>query len=309
MAVTEERVADVVEHYLLHGEESTLKTFSINAESLYRYTRAYKQKQDSFGLNATLAKIRDTYSESELRAIANGGRITPGFNRVPIIDFDGDVVTLGVIGDTHIGSQYFVDHWLDVAFETFADNNVSHVMHVGDVVEGMSHRPGHIYELDELGYDAQLSKAVKVLSVWDGPMYFIDGNHDRWYIKNGNAGALIVKALCEAIPNATFLGHDEGNVSVNGAVIKLWHGEDFSSYASSYRVQKLIEAFQPGEKPNVLLCGHTHKQLYMYARSIHAISCGALSMQSHFMRSKRMENHSGFWVVRMCIGDGSVKWL
>jgi predicted phosphodiesterase len=308
MAVSEDRVSEIVRYYLSHGIEETTALYDVNAETVTRYAREYKAKNPSFEPNAMLLKIKEQYSEAELKAIANGGRLTPGMTKVPIIDFEGDIITIGAMGDMHSGSKYFVESWLAEAYNQFAKAGVDMVVNVGDVVEGMSHRAGHIYELDYIGYEQQKAYAIAQLSQWDGPQYFIDGNHDRWYVKAGNAGALIVPDICEHVPNATFLGHDEGNIAVNGIVIKLWHGEDGSSYATSYRIQKLTEAFSPGEKPNVLFAGHVHKQGYFFDRAIHCISTGSMCRQSNWMRSTRKANHAGFHIVKVCINKSGVAW-
>jgi predicted phosphodiesterase len=105
------------------------------------------------------------------------------------------------------------------------------------------------------------------------------------------------------------MGIHEGFVDVNGAKFMLWHGEDGGSYATSYRVQKIIEAFSGGEKPSVLMCGHTHKQCYIFDRNIHALSLGSIQKQSGFMRYKRLPAHVGFWIIKGCIDKGEVKWM
>jgi len=106
---------------------------------------------------------------------------------------------------------------------------------------------------------------------------------------------------------AHYLGSDEGDISLKGkAIIKLWHGEDGSSYATSYRLQKLIESLTGGEKPNLLLAGHTHKMAYIFERHVHTFSGGALSTQSSWMRGKRLPNHTGFWIIDVWVGKRGI---
>ena len=147
--------------------------------------------------------------------------------------------------------------------------------------------------------------AIEQLSKCKYPMYLIDGNHDRWFIKN--SGAYIVQDICENLENCMFLGNDEGDLVVNNVIIKLWHGEDGNSYSLSYRIQKIIEAFVGGQKPQILLCGHVHKALYLPCeRNIHAFGTGALSRQSKWMRSKRLANHAGFWIIEFTYNEKGV---
>jgi predicted phosphodiesterase len=172
----------------------------------------------------------------------------------------------------------------------------------------MANRPGHVYELSHIGFESQSQHAIDIFSQWtDSPIYMIDGNHDRWYIKA--VGANIVERVCRALPNAEFLGHDEGDLTIGAAKIKLWHGEDGSSYAISYRIQKVVESLTGGEKPHILICGHTHKAMYVFDRHIHCLSAGAIQSQSKWMRSKRHASHTGFWHADVGIGKTGVTYF
>jgi len=170
--------------------------------------------------------------------------------------------------------------------------------------DGLSNRPNHIYELNKIGYKAQKEYAIELLSEWKKPLYLVAGNHDSYYVMHG--GAYIVEDICEVIDNAVYVGESMGDIEINDIKFNLWHGIDGSSYATSYRVQKLIEAFTGGEKPQILLCGHTHKQGYFFERNIHAFSGGALSRQSKFMKGKKLANHSGFWIIEMNVKDKEI---
>lgn len=259
-----------------------------------------------FNPTSTLKRIQELYSEKELTAISMGGRILPGIENVPIISFGGKHIRIGVIGDTHIGHQKFSEDRLFQAFEEFKKEKVDFIVHTGDVTEGLSHRAGHVFELSHIGYEQQKDYAIKLFSQWnDTDIYAIDGNHDRWYIKSN--GAFIVKDIERALPNFKFLGHDEGDISLDGrATLKLWHGEDGNSYALSYRVQKIIESLTGGEKPDILLCGHTHKYVKVFERNITAISAGCIEGQTSWMRGKRIAAHVGFIVLDVWIGDKGV---
>jgi len=220
-------------------------------------------------------------------------------------DFDGKRVRIGVMTDTHIGSKYTNLDYMYEAFKVFEDKNVDMLCHAGDVCEGMSNRAGHVLECTEIGYQQQRDKAIEVFSKYThSPMYFISGNHDDWF-KLSN-GACIVQDICSNLPNANFLGHSEGNIQIGATQVRLWHGLDGSSYAHSYRVQKIIESLTGGDKPNVLICGHTHKAFYLYDRHVHCISGGCIQKQSSWMRGKRLPAHTGFWVIDMVLNDKGV---
>ena len=249
-------------------------------------------------------QLRERFSDKELKQLLKGSLVHHTDDRM-VHDFDGDEVTFGVFTDTHIGSKYSSEDHFTSALEVFAQEGVDFICHSGDVFEGLSNRPGHCYECTHIGYAAQLEYGQELFARWtEAPIYMIDGNHDRWYIKS--AGAMIVQELCAGQENLHFLGHDEGDVDAGPVTIKLWHGLDGNSYAFSYRIQKIVESLTGGEKPNVLICGHTHKALYVFDRHIHCVSAGSMQKQSKWMRGKRAASHTGFWVVRMTVNASGV---
>lgn len=276
---------------------------NINKPKIIIHTKESEQNNKS-KQNPTIQKLIDRYTDDELKAIAEGHMTYPGAAKFPVLDFDGEHVKIGLMGDTHLGSSYTNEKYIYQAFEIFGNENVDFMAHTGDVTEGMSNRPGHIYELSSVGYAKQKEYAINVLSQCPVPAYYIDGNHDRWYIKG--SGAIIVQDICDAIPNATFLGHDQGDIIINGVTLQLWHGEDGNSYATSYRIQKIVESFSGGNKPNALFLGHTHKQAYIFERNIHCVSAGSMQAQTPWMRGKRIAAHTGFSIVDLYIGKKGI---
>lgn len=295
-----ERLTEVIDYLLEHNEAETCAAFNITIETLARYKAAYRS---TFGgdmeRRQVFQRIKERYTDAELKAIAEGGRLVPGTGRVPVIDFEGERIRYAHFSDTHFGSKYFKQHLYEAAIKECKKEGVEFIVLSGDVTEGMSTRAGHIYELTHIGYDAQFAYALELLKLWPNKWLMVNGNHDRWYMNNANAGADIVKALCEALPDADFLGIDTGDFSLKGkAAVKTWHGNDAGgSYAISYRVQKIIESFTGGEKPHVLHTGHDHKAGYFFIRHCHAFLGGAISTKSFFQSSTRKAHHAGFWII------------
>ena len=303
------------------GVDATADKLGLTRETVRRNIRFFRKNErdleavkeslhqiegnDIIPRNTVIQQIQERYSDKELKAIADGYSI--GKQTIaPIHSFENEEVAIGVLSDTHFGSKYTNPEFCLNAFDEFAKNDVQLVVHNGDVTEGMSHRAGHIYECTHLGYDAQKEHAIEILRQWtDTPFYMISGNHDAWFTKSN--GALIVKDICAEIPNAEYLGYGEGNIKLSkNANMMLWHGEDGSSYALSYRLQKIIEAFTGGEKPAVLLAGHVHKAIYMYLRHVHCLSAGAIQAQTKWMRMKRISSHTGFWIIWVGINKKGV---
>ena len=308
MSSTNERIKEVVDFALSDGDEACCSLFGINIESLSRYKRQYKKiNEKQFEGKKLIRDIKESFTEKELSAMLKSKKSGRFSSESVKHDFDGDEITFGYITDTHFGSVYFNEDLLFSFYDECEKQGVDFICHTGDVSEGMSNRPDHIYQLTHLGYDQQKEYCINLLSQYEKPMYLIDGNHDRWFFKSN--GALIVKDVCKELDHLTFLGNDEGYINLKDVIIQLWHGEDGSSYAVSYRLQKLIESFTGGEKPHVLLAGHTHKQMYMIERNVHVVSGGALSYQSKWMRSKKLSCVTGFHIIKMCVRDKEVQWF
>ena len=299
------RTIEIAAYFMSHGMEQTCHDLNVKESTVKREVRRAKQHGIDVSQSSVLKQIGELYSDKELRAIASGARIIPGQAKVPVINLKGERTRIGVMGDVHFGSKYCLYEGVEEAFKEFEKEKVDIVCQVGDLTEGMSNRPGHIYELSHLGYYQQKKVAIEYMSKCPVPLYIIDGNHDRWFIKSN--GARIVPDICDNIEHATFLGHDEGNLALGDAAsLRMWHGEDGSSYAVSYRIQKIVESLTGGQKPNVMFFGHVHKCTYLFDRHIHCYSAGAFQRQTAWMRGKRLSSHTGFWIVDIYVNKTGV---
>jgi predicted phosphodiesterase len=224
-------------------------------------------------------------------------------------DYFEERVKIGVFSDCHIGAREFDEPFFKHMVRCFEEEKISRIYNVGDTLEGMSGRDGQIYDLTEIGFNNQFEKALKLFRTFPKEMqiFGIDGNHDEWYQKKNNSGMIVGKELARNLKNYNFLGQDEANVEIGkGIVMKLFHPNDGTAYAVSYKMQKLMESFTGGEKPEVLLQGHYHKALYMFNRNIHGLECGTLCGQTRWMRGKKIAANKGFWIVEMEIGQGGI---
>jgi hypothetical protein len=272
------------------------------------------ESTDLYTKNKWIQEILENYSDNEIQAIAKGSRISPCYAKIPDVHFDGEKVKFALSSDWHLGSIYTHEKHISLLYDEIKKEGCEFLTIGGDLVEGMSGRPGHVYELSSIGYDAQKKNAIRILK--DSPVqtFLIDGNHDRWFIKN--SGAYIVKDVVDYLnkdyPNKfVFLGHDEGDITLKGgkAVLKLWHGEDGNSYAYSYRLQKVVESLTGGTKPHIMSFAHTHKFTYIFDRHIHCVSNGSIQTQSKWMRGKRISAHTGFVICEATIAKKGISSL
>lgn len=220
-------------------------------------------------------------------------------------------VRYGYISDSHIGHKKFDCELFNRAVYEFKGNNVDFIVHAGDHVEGMSGRPGHIYELTHVGFEEQVRYAVELYKRFGKiPIFGIDGNHDFWYVQKNDSGAYVGRTLSEKIDNYHHLGEWEGDLRLGDDItLKLFHANDGTAYATSYKLQKLIESFTGGEKPNIVHSGHYHKAMSAFIRNVHGFESGTLCGQSGFMRGKKIPAHKGFGIVEIEIAKGSIESL
>lgn len=253
-----------------------------------------------------VGKLRERYTDKELALLVKGEGLHDKQLDYPTIHLHGKHHKMGIISDGHLGSKYSPIEWHLEAFKTFEKEGCDCVLHAGDMVDGLTPRriSTQIYELTHIGYKSQRDLAIDVFSKSKLPIFVISGNHDNYFKEF--AGANIVEDICNAVPKMTYLGDNQADLNIDGVMIRLFHGGDGNSYALSYRLQKLIESFTGGKKPNILLAGHVHKFCYIFDRHVHAISIPTLQMQTGFMQGKKLAAHTGFLIMEFDTFEGSV---
>lgn len=210
-------------------------------------------------------------------------------------------------GDSHISNMEFKEEYLDVLFQKALDEKVEAIYHTGDITDGMySNRPEQMYELEDLGFDAQVERATKLLSQSPVKIYAITGNHDFTHYRN--TGADVGVALEGKLGNFTNLGQDEADIELSKNVtMKLIHPGKGTAYAHSYNAQKLIESFEGGMKPNIVLEGHYHKLFQFFYRGVHHFDTGTLCGQTRFFRRMNLAAMKGFWVLDVRMNNTGVE--
>ena len=260
------------------------------------------------GILSILSKANVT--QEELKSLLKGGKVV--YNSGKPYEIRGNKVVFGVFGDSHIGHQCFDARLMDYAIQEFNKRKVDFVVHTGDMCEGHyeNRRQGSIFELTEIGGDAQLSKALEHLKKLKRPLYFITGNHEtNTFYKMG--GIDIGKQLEDKLPNAHYLGIQHGEIKLDyGQKIQLIHPDGGSAYAISYAPQKIAESLEGGKKPAVLLIGHFHKAEYLFYRNIHVLQTATLESQTPFFKNHHISAHKGFYIVTMEVSkDGISKFI
>ncbi|MEM4720873.1 MAG: metallophosphoesterase family protein [Candidatus Methanomethylicaceae archaeon] len=214
----------------------------------------------------------------------------------------GEVFSLGVVSDTHVGSLFCDYGLLDAAYKIFKSRGIELVLHAGDFFDGQKMYRGHEFEVEVIGADEQVKLAVERYPYVEGiKTYFINGNHDRSFWKR--AGVDIGQKITTVRPDIVYLGYQEEDIILGESfpvVIRLFHPEGTgSAYALSYLAQRYISELTSSNKPHILIHGHTHKFNYMYYQDVFVLQAGTLQRQTPFMRGKKIACHLGFSILEI----------
>lgn len=207
----------------------------------------------------------------------------------------------GACGDQHVGSKHYREDVCADLYARYADAEVQAVFNTGNWIDGEAHFNRH--DLVAHGIDEQARLLAEVYPDAGLDTYAIWGaDHEGWY---ANREGIDVGSYVEGVMRGAGrtdwhnLGFMEAHVDLvnanTGKVAKLAvvHPGGGSAYAMSYRPQKIIESYEGGEKPSVVLFGHYHKLDPGLVRSVWYFQTGCCQDQTVFMRQKSIEAHVG----------------
>ena len=231
-----------------------------------------------------------------------GPKVAPRY----VLPCDSEIV-FGLVSCSHIGSLYSNLAGLHAFYKEAKSQGATMVLHAGDVCDGHRIYKGQEFEQSEIGWEAQ-AKRFEDDAPGELPTHFITGNHDESLKKL--AGMAPGPDLARRRPDWHLIGSCSGRITLDAGngrkcLVDLMHPGGGSSYAISYRMQKIIEQLEGGTKPNILAIGHFHKaeQLPTY-RNVCGFLTGAFQWQTPFMRDLGLAAHVGGWIVRVKMGDG-----
>ena len=212
----------------------------------------------------------------------------------------------GFITDKHFCNSHARLDVVNAAYDRFAAEGVTDVFDGGNWIDGEARF--NKQELLHFGIDSQLDYAIEVSPQKKGlTTHFVSGDdHEGWYAQREriNIGKYFeLKAKQAGREDLKFIGHVEADIELKAkggsTVMRVMHPGGGSSYAFSYAPQKLVESFQGGEKPSILLIGHYHKFDHCYPREVHVISGGCAVDQTMFMRKNKIAAHVGYSLIKV----------
>jgi predicted phosphodiesterase len=200
------------------------------------------------------------------------------------------------------------------------DQGIRTFLQVGDLLDGIYKHS--VWEQAQRGFDEQVAEAISVIPQQPGAMWhFIKGNHDETFEEQAgiDIGRAIVQAFkAEGRDDLVYHGARgaylrlKGPGEARGLLVEMWHPRGSNnSYARSYGLQKHIEKYAPGQKPDVVLAGHWHTQMYFETRGVHAFAVGCWQGgQSSFGKSIGGAPSIGSWIVDYALTEkGTVRCL
>jgi len=206
-----------------------------------------------------------------------------------------ETIRLLLISDTHLASKYDRLDILRYLYDQASIKGVNYVLHSGDVVDGRSTRPQHIYDLKETSYAGQRDYTIEKYPRSDIPTYLISGNHEAmWYKSNGSD---ILRDICKERPDLHYLGSDCEDLKIGRLKIRLYHGLGGQSYARSYKLQKYLDSIPMEERPHILQTGHIHQAFYMRQGKTHCFQTSCLQDLTPYERSMGFNNDKSCWWV------------
>lgn len=303
MKVTQEQIRDyVIDGFLSY--QKTADILGVSKSAVARAARKYTEEHNVFEPQ-TIDDPRVQELEAELALEKQKVEdLRRGLGRNVSIRTTGPDFKVALISDTHYGSLYHDKDALTAFLDHAANRGVQHIIHAGDVLEGEKMHFGQDRELSHAGFAKQLDALVSQYPRSYIPVSFITGNHDRSYYKQSgiDVGGEIAKTM-----GWENLGDCFGEVKYqtpNGDYrITAVHPGGGSAYSLSYKMQKMIEQWEGGKKPNCIVAGHFHKAMWLPSyRNVSGFHPGCFQKQTPFMASKSLAAHVAGVILDVTVG-------
>lgn len=273
------------------------------AAKMYKQKRGVKKISERVG--KTEEEVKEFLKSEKIRETEKKDKFTVFENLNPKIHVQGwsgnDVVSFGLIGDTHINSKYSQLTYLKQFYEICSQREIENIYHTGDIDEGEQMRTGHQYDCYTQGADDHVDEIVANYPHVTGcTTHFITGNHDASIYKK--CGVDIGKSIALKRDDMKYLGRDCAKIEITpNCILELRHPWDGTAYALSYKSQKMIDGMEADSKPNILAIGHYHKIEYLFYRNVHCFQTGCFQTQTPFTRGKGISVHLGGWIITVAV--------
>ena len=229
----------------------------------------------------------------------------------------GDREVFAVISDLHFGSKYCLeDRLVDFVERAHREDGVTQFFLAGDNLDGVYRHSR--WEESHHGFAEQAKRMAQVLPRIKGVRYDgIIGNHDETFEReNGMDVCQATEDVFRRAGRTDLRLHAARGAYLRfapkggrGVLVELWHPLGGGAYAVSYKLQRHVEEYGVGQKPDFLFAGHWHQQCYVVRRGVHAFSSGTFhGGGSSFGKALGGAQAIGGWVVRFAqTKDGTLR--
>jgi hypothetical protein len=209
-------------------------------------------------------------------------------------------------GDLHAASKYCRWDVREDLVRRAEAREAQAIFDTGNWIDGEASFNKH--DLEATGVEGQCKILAERHPKTHLPIYAVAGDdHEGWYAQREgiNIGKYAQMIMREHGHDWTDLGYMEAHIRLINCNTGKWqtlavvHTGGGSSYAHSYRLQKIIESYDGGEKPGALLVGHLHKLLAGNDRNVWWVLTGCSQDQTPFMRKKSNSAHVGGAIVTL----------
>lgn len=231
---------------------------------------------------------------SWLRSKANEGKINYDASKL----FKDGLLHFGLVSDTHLGSKFERLDALEAMYDRFQQAGVQTVFHVGDLTDGSHVYKGQEFEQKVFGQQAQIDYAIKVYPKRQGiQTVAISGNHDLKMYEASGADPLV--PISRSRKDITYIGQYASRVKMaDNVVMDLLHPVGSQAYALSYKAQRMINAMDPSDLPNIMAFGHYHCAFSMKYRGIDFVQVPCFKDSSpQFEKRLGLVSAIGGWII------------
>lgn len=230
--------------------------------------------------------------------------------------WQGDKLKFGFCSDNHLCNQNSREDVLNALYDIFQDEGIRVVYNAGNWIDGEFRWNQN--EIFVRGCTNQLKYCAKNYPYREGIItkLIAGDDHEGWYVQREgiNVGSYLVNHRRElGMDDFQYLGYAEADTLLSDpdqkhkSYLRTVHPGGGSAYATSYTMQKLVESYQGGEKPTIIIAGHYHKMDYSIPREVHCIQTGTTSDQTLFMRKNKIQAMVGGGTVEARLAsDGTI---
>lgn len=212
------------------------------------------------------------------------------------INNNKSIIKILAIADTHLGC--FQDR-VDLLYylqEMAQIENIDYVLHLGDVVDGISNFQDHLDNLRYYTYDMQKQYFLENYPIFSAPTIMISGNHDNWW--NEIEKKDIIADIAQEREDIIYLGGSHGLFRINNYNIFLVH--------SNRRNERIMQRYSAYEMDTILR-GHVHTHLPFKKDSDKLIQVPCLvSRRYHENSIHNSYQELGVWWIKINLENKSL---